>query len=268
MESAVQMLRRASAICLGKPSSDELQRLAELKAASYNRQPGKLTGYDCKLCLNRGTIMRATEDGLMAVRECRCMAIRRSLRMLEQSGLAKLVPQCRFEAFQTPEPWQRKALEAARTYAADPTGRWFLASGTPGSGKTHLCTAICRELMLCGRETRYMLWTSESKVLKACVNDAGEYARRIDTLKTVPVLYIDDFLKCKSGETPTAGDVNLAFEIINARYMDKQLVTVISSEWYPDDLIGIDGALGSRIYERAKESTISIVGEDKNWRLK
>lgn len=268
MQTAVQLLQRADGICREKPSSSDLQRLAELKADSYNRRPGKETGYDCPLCLNRGMIMRATEEGRTVVRECKCMNIRRSLKLLERSGLAKLVPRCKFDAFQTPENWQKAALQAAQSFAADPAERWFLASGTPGSGKTHLCTAICRELMLRGEETRYMLWTQESKGLKACVNDAGEYSRRIDPLKTVKVLYIDDFLKCKSGETPTAGDVNLAFEIINARYMDKQLVTVISSEWYVDDLLEIDGALGSRIYERAKGSTVSIVGVGKNWRLR
>ena len=241
---------------------------ARKRAKWANERPGGLTGYECKRCLNRGYMMQAREDGSLVSVECRCMPIRRSLRLLERSGLAKLVPQCKFECFQTPESWQKTMLDKARAFAADPDGRWFLASGTPGSGKTHLCTAICRELMLRGNETRYMLWTDESKALKACVNDAGAYKKRMNPLKTVPVLYIDDFLKCKSGEYPTAGDVNLAFEIINGRYMDRQLVTVISSEWYPDDLLEIDGALGSRIYERAKESTISIVGEGKNWRLK
>lgn len=261
-------MRRAGLTCQEKLSCDEQRRLEELKAESYNRQPGKLSGYDCKLCLNRGAVMRVTEQGQRAVQECRCMAIRRSLRLLEQSGLATLVPACRFENFRTGEPWQKKALEAARAYAAAPEGRWFLACGTPGSGKTHLCTAICRELMLRGKETRYMLWTGESKRLKASVNDGAEYARQIDPIKTVPVLYIDDFLKCKAGDVPTTGDINLAFEIINARYMDKRLVTVISCEWYPSDLMGFDEALGSRIYERAKLSTLSIVGEGKNWRLK
>lgn len=196
------------------------------------------------------------------------MSIRRSLSLLERSGLEKLVRECRFEKFQTPDQWQRTALEAAKAYAADPDGRWFLASGTPGSGKTHLCVAICRALMLRGLETRYMLWADESKLLKACVNDLQEYPRRIEPLKTVKVLYIDDFLKCKAGEQPTNADINLAFEIINARYMDKELITVISSEWHTDGLLAIDGALGSRIYERSKGTAISIKGADKNWRLR
>ena len=251
-----------------RPSSCDFRRLAELRVESYNRQPGALTGYDCPLCRNRGASMYLTEDGRTVVRPCRCMATRKSLRLLERSGLEKLVRACRFDTFQTPEPWQQTALRAARDFAAHPDGRWFLAAGAPGSGKTHLCTAICRELMLRGQETRYLLWAEESKALKACVNDAGEYARRMDPLKTVPVLYIDDFLKCRTGERPTAGDVHLAFELVNARYLDRPLVTVLSSEWYPDDLIAIDEALGSRIYERARASTLSIVGEGKNWRLK
>lgn len=255
-------------ISRAKPSLSEIRRLAELKADSYNRQPGGLTGYNCPECQNRGQAMVVDDEGGIFVRECRCMPIRRSLGRLERSGLKQLVAQCKFGNFQTPEPWQRTALEAAKAFAAQPGGRWFLAAGTPGSGKTHLCTAICRELMLRGMETRYMLWTEESKALKACITDPVEYARRMGPLKRVPVLYIDDFLKCKRGERPTGGDVNLAFELINARYMDRDLVTVISTEWYPNDLIGIDEALGSRIYQRARETTLSIVGEGKNWRLR
>lgn len=228
-----------------------------------------MTGYNCQKCRNKGMIMVA-ENGFTRLRECSCMNARRSLQTLERSGLSELVRRCRFDTYQTPEIWQQTAMQAAQAFAMEPGGRWFLASGQPGSGKTHLCAAICRELMLPPRcmSTRYMLWMEEAKLLKACVNDAEEYQRRIHPLKTVDVLYIDDFLKCKAGERPTPGDINLAFEIINARYLKSKLVTVISTEWFSDDLLEIDGALGSRIYEKARNTTISIIGEEKNWRLR
>ena len=85
------------------------------------------------------------------------MAIRRSIRRAEKSGLGDLLERHTFDRFQTPKPWQARAKQLAQDYAAAPNG-WFVASGASGSGKTHLCTAICRRLLDDGRAVRYDLW--------------------------------------------------------------------------------------------------------------
>lgn len=238
------------------------------RADIYNRKVGNLPDKDCKICRNKGNIMVVSEDGTSAIRECKCMGFRRSIQRLERSGLKQLIATSTFEAFETPNLWQEKALETAKEYAVNPAGRWFLAAGQPGSGKTHLCVAICREFMLRGLETRYMRWRDDIPGIKAVVNDDGEYQRKIEPLKRVPVLYIDDFFKTGRGQMPTAPDVNVAFEILNARYINKNLITVISTERFIPDLLEIDEAVGSRIYERSKTSNIIIEGFDKNWRMK
>ena len=92
--------------------------------------------------------------------------------------------------------------------------------------------------------------------------DGEEYQSRIRPFKTVPVLYIDDFLK--GGHTEA--DLRLAFEILNARYNDSSLRTIISSEMSLFDVLGLDEATGGRIYERAKGYVIEAPKE--NWRLK
>ena len=239
-----------------------------LRAAAYNRTPGGLPGKDCPECLNKGQIMVVHEDGSTAIRECGCMGWRRSLKRLERSGLKELVKRCRFETFQVAEPWQEAAKREAERYAEDPAGRWFLASGQPGSGKTHLCVAICRELMLRGMEVRYLLWRDAVTRLKAAVNDSEEYARLMEPLKRVAVLYIDDFFKTGRGQQPTVGDVNVAFELLNARYLSGDKLTVISTERSVEELLDIDEAVGSRIYERSKGCGLLLVGENKNWRMR
>ena len=88
-----------------------------------------------------------------------------------------------------------------------------------------------------------MKWRDDSTVIKASIKYADAYAGLVEPLKEAPVLYIDDFLKTNSGE-PTVADINLAFEIINARYNRKDLVTIISSEYYIGDLLEIDQAVG------------------------
>ncbi len=239
-----------------------------LRAAAYNRRPGGLAGKDCPECLNKGQIMVVHEDGSTAIRECSCMGWRKSLKRLERSGLKELVQRCRFDTFQTAEPWQQEAKEDAERYAADPAGRWFLATGTPGSGKTHLCVAICRELMLRGAEVRYMLWRDSVTRLKAVVNDSEEYARLMEPLKRVPVLYMDDLFKTGKGQAPTAADANVAFELVNARYVSRDKLTIISTERSIEELMDIDEAVGSRIYERSRGCGIALEGQGKNWRVR
>ena len=181
------------------------------------------------------------------------------------SGLTELLKRYTMENWEAREPWQKKLADMVHDYANNPSG-WFLLSGTPGTGKTHLCTALCGILMERGMPARYMLWRDVSVRAKACVNDEVEYQALIEPLKRVKVLYIDDLFKTGKGQQPTTGDVNLAFELINARYNDSRLLTVISSERSINEILDIDEGVGSRIYERAKEYYADLRGR-KNWRM-
>jgi len=112
-------------------------------------------------------------------------------------------------------------------------------------------------------------WRGESVRIKASVNDEAGYYEAVNPLKTAKVLYIDDFFKTQQGRDVTAGDVNLAFEIINYHYNDPKLITIISSERTLDDVLDIDQATGSRIYQRCGDYRITITnGKDKNYRLR
>ena len=230
------------------------------KADTVHRREGKLTGYDCPKCRNKGYIAKVI-DGEAHLVDCECAAIRKSLRMIEKSGLKSVLDRYTFDRYQTPEAWQREAKRQAENYARNPKG-WFVALGKVGAGKTHLCTAICGEILKRGVGVKYMLWRDEVVKLKAVVNDDNEYDRLIYPLKTISCLYIDDLFKGKI----TEADINIAFEIINSRYNDEDKLTIISSEKDIDDLLDIDEAIGSRIYERSKGNYIRVRG-DKNWRM-
>lgn len=113
-----------------------------------------------------------------------------------------------------------------------------------------------------GKAVRYMLWRDASAELKGLLTDGDEYQARIKPFKTVPVLYIDDFLKGGHSDA----DIRLAFEILNSRYNDSALRTIISSELSLFEILGLDEATGGRIYERAKGYVIESPRE--NWRLR
>lgn len=200
----------------------------------------------------------------MFSRECECMKRRRSLRSIRKSGLGDMLSRYTFDNYETPD--ERRALikETAERFVDSDTG-WFFIAGHSGSGKTHICTAICSALMDKGNEVKYMLWRDENTALKSCITEYDEYQRRISKLKDVPVLYIDDFWKVRDGSLTNA-DVNLTFEIINARYNDMSKRTIISTELMYSDIIRVDEAIGGRIFERSRG--FSIKAPDENWRLR
>lgn len=232
-------------------------------------------GYECKICKNKGFVAKLVEnpDGSYShcFADCKCVEVRNSIMRMKRSGLKDIIKDYTFDKFEDSEPWQKAIKEAAMEYAKEPEG-WFFLGGQSGAGKTHLCTAICREFLLAGKRVRYMLWRDDIVKIKGAVTDSEEYCKMIDEFKRIDVLYIDDLFKTgkdmyNTVQKPTAADVNVAFEIINFRYNNPGLLTIISSELSEDELIDIDEAVGGRIYERAKAFTI---GKDRkrNYRIK
>lgn len=230
------------------------RKMAEL----YNRSKGNRS--DCPVCMGRGDFERITDDGYTVYEECECMKRQRSLRRLKRSGLDESLT---LDNWQMTAKWQQTACAAAREFAEKPDG-WFFVSGNPGTGKTHLCAGLCRLLIDKGMETRYLLWRDTVIKLNAVANDAEEFSKLMRPLQTVKVLYIDDFFK-SGGEKPSTGDKNRAFEIINARYNSRGLITVISSEWTTGAMDSIDEAVASRIYQRAGKYNLDFTGKP-NWR--
>lgn len=165
-----------------------------------NGTPGTLDtgGVDCPECLNRGYIAFVDDAGGLRTRECSCMATRRSLIHLQRSGLADLLQRYTLATWKEKKPWQKTLSDMVRVYAQNPVG-WFYLAGRSGTGKTHLCTALCGLLLGRGMEVRYLLWRDFSLRAKASVNDAEAYNRLVEPMKRVPVLYIDDFFKTGRG---------------------------------------------------------------------
>ena len=226
---------------------------------SYNLQNGELKGYNCDKCRNRGNFLVLKDD-----------KIRNELRKIQKSGLGGLFETCTFEKYKTVEPWQTKIKNTAEEFLNDGNSdrNWFYIGGQVGCGKTHICTAIVIRLLNQGNNSRYMLWRDEIVRLKALVTNNEEYFKAINPLKTSKVLYIDDFFKTEKGKEPTTAEINIAFEILNYRYINNDLVTIISSEKSIDDLLYIDEAIGSRIYERTKKYCTYIKPDKKrNYRL-
>lgn len=242
-----------------------------------NKREGNLheeDGYNCPICRNKGYIIKVAEywGGWQQVHAaCKCCETRNSILRMKKSGLKNIIKDYTFDKFEATEPWQQTIKNAAQGYAKKPEG-WFFLGGQSGAGKTHLCTAICRELLLAGKRVKYMLWRDDVVKLKGAVTESDEYTRLIEEYKNYDVLYIDDLFKTGKAadntvQKPTAADINVAFEIINYRYNNPALLTIISSELTQDELIDIDEAIGGRIYEKATAFSIGK-NRDRNYRIR
>lgn len=277
MERIAELLKYATeSTC--SPEPPKQGELEKYKAECFNRSDGCLEaqdGYKCNKCRNKGTVAAAypDKDGFwrLAFRDCECMEMRKTINRMKQSGLKDIIREYTFDKYKANEDWQKQIKEAAMAYAKEPSG-WFFIGGQSGSGKTHICTAICRELLLRGMPVQYMLWRDDVVKLKASVKDVEAYETAVNRYKTVKVLYIDDLFKTGKSQDgavqrPTGADVNLAFEILNFRYGNPELLTIISSECTVDELLDIDEAVAGRIVEKAKTFSLDK-DRKKNWRLK
>ena len=243
---------------------EQLQRQVD----KLNLIQGDLKGVDCTKCLNRGCYYILKENNITGV-VCGCMQQRYSLLQIKKSGMGELLNKCTFENYIPKELWQERLKKSTMEFAENGyKDNWLCVVGQVGCGKTHLATAIIGELLNKGLNSRYMLWRDETVRLKAVITDDISYNKIMDELKTVSVLYIDDFFKTEKDKKPTTADINIAFEILNHRYCNK-LSTIITSEKMIDELIDIDEAVGSRIFEKCKNYCL-VVGYDKskNYRLR
>ena len=280
MESAREIWLKLKANGLGSitPSDERPDPVEQAKkdAEAYNNSTGKLEGYDCPKCKNRGDFMEVdVHNGYPYTphRQCSCMKIRYSIARLERSGLKDAIYRCKFDNYETPEEWQAQAKKAAQDYAANSLdeygqGKWFVMLGQPGCGKTHLCTAVCRELLWQEHEVSYVPWRDAMAQLKHSMMDEEEYTKIMGKLQQVDVLYLDDLFKPIKGEGITASDIKLTYDIINWRYV-KRMRTVISGEMYVAEMMELDEATASRIVEMSKGSRVVIAREPgRNWRMK
>ena len=239
-----------------------------------NKKPGNSEDpdvYDCKKCLNRGYFWTAMEyrgAWQTAITRCACWKVRASINRMKKSGLAKSL--CKLKDFEVTEAWQKNMLDTATAYleADKSNGESFFIGGAVGSGKTFIGSAVCRELLRQGHEVIYMPWITEAQRLKALANDDSA-AAEIATYSKAEYLYIDDLFKPLPGQTgPTPADVRLAYDIINYRYLNK-LPIIITCEKYITELMELDEATISRIYERAKGYTVNVKRDpSRNYRMR
>lgn len=225
--------------------------------------------YECEKCKDSGWIGYEDEKGRFCSKRCDCWAMREARRIMRNSEISTEFQSKGFNDYDTKgneqlEHAKNKAIEYFQQFQKIEHTRRnsIMFCGQVGSGKTHLGTAICSNLMNLRIPVVYMAYRNTVTRLKQKIVDAKEYDKDINQYVKARVLYIDDLLKGKI----TDSDVNIMYEIINYRYMNS-LPIIISTEKSLEELLDFDEAIGSRILEMCRGNIVVLQGRELNYRL-
>lgn len=225
--------------------------------------------YECEKCRDSGWIGYDDEKGCFCSKRCDCWAMREAKRIMRKSEISTEFQGKGFNDYDTKgneqlEHAKAKAIEYFRQFQKIEHTRRnsILFCGQVGSGKTHLGTAICSNLMNLNIPVIYMAYRNTVTRLKQEIVDAKEYDKDIGQYIKARVLYIDDLLKGKITES----DINIMYEIINYRYMNN-LPIIVSTEKSLEQLLDFDEAIGSRILEMCRGNIVILQGRELNYRL-
>lgn len=263
----LNMSELASAFSFDAPRKKEMSTEEVIQhmlniARVTNTQWGNLDkedGYNCPICNNKGEIYKVYmsdkektgyEYPYMKTVPCSCMNKRIGYQRSRMSGLPEGYE---FGTFRTDEQFHADMKRLCERYFNDnawKAGDWLYIGGAVGCGKTHIVTALARELVY-ERNVVYMNWVRDGLNMKSKVTDALDYQTQLRKYTETEVLFIDDFLK---GNIRDA-DSRLAYDILNERYLAKK-PTLFTSELYADEIP--DDGVASRIAEMAKNYTLTI----------
>jgi len=226
----------------------------------------------CKICNGSTWIFHKDAQGYEWATPCECREKMISIKLLASSGISEEDSKKGFSGFNTfNEPVLVNAKDTAALYSQNfmtMEGKRInsiMLCGASGRGKTTLGMAVANNLISSGVGVRYMPYRDSVTELKQLLGHENKnlYKDKMYRLQNARVLFIDDLLKGKVNET----DVNIMYEIINYRYLQRKPV-IISTEKNISELLAFDEAIGSRLIEMSKGYIITFDNSVPNYRLR
>ena len=223
----------------------------------------------CPLCNGVGFII-TEQNGYIYANPCECTLKKDNLERLKLSGInPDIFNKQNFDTFKIDDAYQKDMKDKGMRFCNQEERKFFYAGGQVGCGKTHLCTAVLKNFYDKAYPFKYVVYGAVISELKALSNEYEDYTKLMSNLCEVKVLYIDDLFKgaINEGKINNA-DVKHVFKLINERYIN-QKITIISSEYWLDEVMNFDEAIGSRIKQMCGGFVCNIKREkERNQRLK
>ncbi len=203
--------------------------------------------YSCPLC---------SDTGFIDLKMCSCFKEALTLENIASSGIGKLIEKQSFENFdlswygENSEAYKKAEmnLKIAKAFAKN-FGKTYdnlLISGNTGTGKTHLSTAIAKEIITRGFDVIYdsaQNIVSDFEADKFRSGYSPSYEPKGEKYLECDLLIIDDL----GTEFASQFTVSCLYNLINTRH-NKGLSTIISTNLSPEKLKSeYDGRITSRI---------------------
>ncbi|WP_419096053.1 ATP-binding protein [Rossellomorea pakistanensis] len=263
---------------------DDLQKKAMMTPSQAVKSDGSenKNQYDCQKCKDKGFILtnlpdfdddgeqrtwpNGTPKFLETLLDCECSKKRQSSHLMKFSEITDDFKKMTFTNFSLEGKHEmiHGAYQCAVNYFKDfdqiNSSRHNSISllGQPGTGKTHLLTALANNLIY--KKQISVLYFPFVEGFNDLKDDFNLLEEKLTKMKRVQILFIDDLFKGR--ETPTQFQLEQTFGVINYRYLNHKPI-MISSEKTVDELCDIDEALGTRIYQMSRDYTVVLKGDRK-----
>lgn len=242
---------------------------------------------DCKICGGRRFLMKE-EDGYEVAVRCSCAHIDHRVRVYNETGIpARFASKSlsEYEAKRFNGRLKMKLLDYQRKFRLKESQGLVLA-GAPGTGKTHLMTAVLHYLTLeRGIACRFIDFFELTTQIRSTYSDndgSKTESSIIDPLVNVPVLAIDELGKGQG----TTWELSIVDQLISRRYNSGRLV-LATTNYLPEasqvatkpvpgrankgEKLGmsLEDRVGSRIFSRLSEvcDVAVLDGSDYRQRL-
>ncbi len=208
-------------------------------------------------------------------KQCECVKQKKIAKLMAASGITEKFEKLLFGNFKLNGKPQmiKDAYECAVEYFKDfekikgERANSIALLGQPGSGKTHLLTAIMNNLI--NKKSTHCLYFPYVEGMSDLKNDFDQLETKLDAMRKAEVLFIDDLFKPVFATTmegrikkprATEWQIEQIQSVVNYRYLNHKPL-LISSELDTGELLDIDEALGSRIHQMCRDYTVIIKGD-------
>lgn len=254
------------------PHCEKGQRIAKaLKTSPPAPPPGPV----CETCGDAGVLLKyplghPRYGEVVSCPDCEAGRERDRMLLEKRLAFAEIPPELarwRLSDVEVRHPDVARAAEFMLEHGHIPmrSGKLYYGMylhGEVGTGKTVIAAALTNEMVLNGQYALFISVPDMLLFLKAAFGrERGEYERRFETIRSAPVLVLDDL----GTERPTDFTVETLWMIVDYR-ITRRLPVIVTSNLTPEALIEQRPDY-TRILSRLMGMTLSfeLVGDD--WRM-